>query len=178
MRTKSYIFSSVLLGVLFILFTGCPPIPPIPPVVSKADSLLRYEENFYKTAELFAKAYKPKSDTFEEGSTFNQVDRMVFSWSHRLYPDGDCKRAANALNNYVYEYDKYSVLANIITTFIPDWVSLGPNGMPYAASGNQNGVGQMHRITFHPGYNSMKNKTIFASSSYGGLWVTNDDGNK
>jgi hypothetical protein len=178
MRIKYYILSAVVIGSFLILLTSCPPKPPVPPVVIKGDSsLLIFGKNFYETAELFAQAYKPKSDTFEEGSTFNQVDRMTFTWSHRLFPDGDCQRASIALNNYVYEYDKYSEILQDMTVFIPDWVSLGPNGMPYAANGNQHGVGQMHRITFHPEYNGMKNKTIFASSSYGGLWVTYDNGN-
>ncbi len=181
MRTKNYIFSFAMISVFVILLKSCPPKlpePPIPPIVETADSgLLRYGGDFYKTAALFAKAYMPKSDTFEEGATYNQVDRLAFTWGSRLYPDGDCQRAARAINDYVHRYDKYSVLENFMTTFNPEWVCVGPKGNPAAGvGGNQYGVGQMHRITFDPKYDGATNTTIYATSSYGGLWKTTNDG--
>jgi hypothetical protein len=145
-------------------------------IPGKSSNLLKFKTNFYTTAELFAKAYKPKPDSFEEGGTYNQVNRLVLTWGNRLYPDGDCQRAAGAVNGYVSEYEKYSVLEGFMTTFEPNWTSLGPNGMPIAVSGNQHGVGQMHRITFDPGYDGVKNKIIYSCSSYGGLWKSINDG--
>ena len=185
MRTKNYIFQFTILLILVFGLSSCNqlikkpvPIKPLPGDTTKTKSvkLLQFRKNFYKTAELFAKAYKPKSDSIEEASTYNQVDRLVFTWGERLYPDGDCQRAASAINDYVFEYEKYSVLENFMTIFTPEWVCLGPNGMPNVVSGNQHGVGQMHRITFDPRYNGSINKMIYACSSYGGLWKTVNDG--
>ena len=178
MRTINYIFGLTLLTIFLILFTACPTLPPVSGIPANlADSsLLKYGTNFYTTAGFFAKAYKPPTDSFEEASTYNQIDRLVFTWGNRLYPDGDCQRAARAINDYYLEYLKTSVLASLMTSFDPAWICLGPNGMPAAASGNQHGVGQMHRITFDPGYNGIRNRTIYATSSFGGLWKTVNDG--
>lgn len=57
------------------------------------------------------------------------------------------------------------------------WVNLGPSGMPnIAESSNTYGVGQIHRLEFDPNYNGIENQTIYACSSFGGLWRTLNDG--
>jgi hypothetical protein len=142
----------------------------------KGTSVSNYKENFYKTSELVANKSKPKSEADEEGSYFAKTERMMLIWGPRLYPDGDCKRAAGAINSYAGSYTNRSITKGFMTGFTPVWQCLGPNGVPTATCGNQNGVGQMHRLTFDPRYNGTTNKTIYASSSYGGLWRSNNDG--
>jgi hypothetical protein len=57
------------------------------------------------------------------------------------------------------------------------WTFLGPDGMPNVlSSSNTYGVGQANRIAFDPFYDGVNNKTIYASSFFGGLWRSFDDG--
>ena len=142
----------------------------------KGASVSNYQENFYKTSELVAIKSKPKSEADEEGSYYAKTERMMQIWGPRLYPDGNCKRAANAIVSYAGIYANKSIATGFMTGFTPTWQSLGPNGVPTATCGNQNGVGQMHRIAFDPRYNGTTNKTIYASSSYGGLWKSTNNG--
>lgn len=59
----------------------------------------------------------------------------------------------------------------------PAWRCLGPSGMPRPLSTpNNSGVGQIHRIEFDPFYDGVKNQTVYACSSFGGLWRSEDDG--
>ena len=131
--------------------------------------------NFYNQM-LSAKQQIRANDSIEEGSTLNQVERMMMLWGERVHPGGDFKPAANAISAYAYGYKTKTSESGFLTGFIPEWTSLGPNKIPAAASGNQHGVGQMHRITFAPGYDGVRNRTIYACSSYGGLWKTVNDG--
>ncbi len=58
-----------------------------------------------------------------------------------------------------------------------EWKSMGPHGMPNVVSrSNTYGVGQANRITFDPFYDGESNKTLYACSSFGGLWRSHDDG--
>ena len=57
------------------------------------------------------------------------------------------------------------------------WTNLGPAGMPnIAESSNTYGVGQIHRLEFDPGYDGIENRTVYACSSFGGLWRSYNDG--
>ena len=66
------------------------------------------------------------------------------------------------------------------TAVVPDengWVCMGPSGMPNSlSSANTYGVGQIHRIAFDPFYDGNKNQTVYACSSFGGLWRSEDNG--
>jgi hypothetical protein len=58
-----------------------------------------------------------------------------------------------------------------------NWRCMGPSGMPNLINKSEmHGVGQIHRITFDPFYDGSKNKTVYAASSFGGLWRSDDDG--
>lgn len=58
-----------------------------------------------------------------------------------------------------------------------DWFNAGPAGMPnIAESSNTYGVGQIHRLEFDPGYDGAENRTVYACSSFGGLWRSYNDG--
>jgi len=57
------------------------------------------------------------------------------------------------------------------------WKALGPAGMPNLISkANTYGVGQANRLAFDPFYDGEKNQTVYACSSFGGLWRSEDDG--
>ena len=60
----------------------------------------------------------------------------------------------------------------------PDgWRSLGPSGMPNLISRSTGyGVGQINRLEFDPFYNGTTNRTLYACSSFGGLWRSENDG--
>jgi len=59
-----------------------------------------------------------------------------------------------------------------------DWTCLGPSEMPNTiSSSNTYGVGQIHRIEFDPFYDGIENQTVYACSSFGGLWRSENDGN-
>lgn len=57
------------------------------------------------------------------------------------------------------------------------WRALGPKGMPNVMSrSNTYGVGQANRLTFDPNYDGDENRTLYACSSFGGLWRSHDNG--
>lgn len=57
------------------------------------------------------------------------------------------------------------------------WKCLGPTGMPNRISSfGGDGIGQINRLTFDPLYDGINNRTIYACSSFGGLWRSEDDG--
>jgi hypothetical protein len=67
--------------------------------------------------------------------------------------------------------DKNSIAGDI------SWKCLGPAGMPNSlCSSKTYGVGQMHRIEFDPMYDGDQNQTVYACSSFGGLWRSENDG--
>jgi len=58
-----------------------------------------------------------------------------------------------------------------------EWICLGPSGMPNSlCSSNTFGLGQMYRIEFDPMYDGDDNQTVYACSSFGGLWRSENDG--
>jgi hypothetical protein len=177
LKKSTLVLAALIIGCSLIVhdenqLTGKPPAPDSP---VKDSAVLGTASHFYKQA-LLAKQLKPASDSVEEGSSYNQVERMMMIWGDRIYPNGDCKNAANAINSYTNSYRIKSSDSRFLTGFVPQWTSLGPNGIPANTTGNQHGVGQMHRITFDPGYNGISNRKIYACSSYGGLWKTVNDG--
>ncbi|MCD4735974.1 MAG: hypothetical protein K8R53_08020, partial [Bacteroidales bacterium] len=107
-----------------------------------------------------------------EGGMDNMVERAVQIWAPRLYPHGDFTIAANAMMDYVQNY------TDAPSGYDPDWTCLGPNGMPgiSAVSPNLRGVGRITRLAFDPDYDGINNKTIYAASSFGGLWRSENDG--
>ncbi|MFP4471416.1 MAG: hypothetical protein ACLFPE_12055 [Bacteroidales bacterium] len=57
------------------------------------------------------------------------------------------------------------------------WKCLGPSGMPNLISRSTGyGVGQINRIAFDPFYDGITNQTVYACSSFGGLWRSENDG--
>jgi len=205
MKTKSFFIQFVVFIMISLLLTACRqekqteqiPFNPGP----GDNAILTFGKNFYETAELFEKIYSDSSkinkneldpndikgehnsrhttrtEHFAEGSNLSQIERLKHVYGSRLFPDGDSERAAREANEYADQYNNTDGQNLILPTFDPKWENLGPLGMPDKKSSKYlHGVGQMHRITFHPDYDGVSNTTLFASSYYGGLWKSLDDG--
>jgi len=115
---------------------------------------------------------------FEDG--FNEeIERAQKIWAQRLYPNGDFRIAANAIITYSENFNSLTAAACAPVLNSVNWTSLGPTGTPQAdlIPINSRGVGQMHRIVFHPDYDGVSNQIVYACSGYGGLWRSLDDGN-
>lgn len=103
------------------------------------------------------------------------MNRLVRTWGDRLYPKGDVTVAAQAFYNYTTDFANGTSCAQTGSNYVANWELLGPKDTP-AGVGNARGMGQIHRLAFHPQYGINGNKTIFAGSAFGGLFVTTDNG--
>lgn len=123
--------------------------------------------NFYNFLDQFLSnpANVPAENGESELGFYEEVKRQEKIWSPRLYPSGDFNTAANAMYNYALSFNNQTLCANQ-NPLTKHWTCLGPTGMP---SGS-NGVGQIHRITFDPKYNTIVNgvlnKVIYCSSPH------------
>ncbi|MDT8412892.1 MAG: T9SS type A sorting domain-containing protein [Vicingaceae bacterium] len=87
-----------------------------------------------------------------------------------LHPNGDFSIAAGAIINYTSNFSISS------SSYNPNWISLGPHDDTNLPINNQSGVGQIHRLEFDPNYDGLTNQTLYATSGFGGLWKSEDDG--
>ncbi|MCK9290584.1 MAG: T9SS type A sorting domain-containing protein [Bacteroidales bacterium] len=110
--------------------------------------------------------YNPEDET--EGGQKVAHERLSQIWGKRLYPHGDFSIANRAIIDYAQSFTPFDNRSEN-----PNWVCIGPSNGP--ANSSSNGVGQIHRITFDPGY-GMSNQTIYACTGFGGLWRTENDG--
>lgn len=97
-------------------------------------------------------------------------------WGTRLSPTGRIGPAATAMTNYAKIYSTPLPTNTLMNTLITPsiagntvWTELGPTNVP-------TGIGQVHRLAFHPQYNGTTNQIIYAGSHYGGLFRTDDGG--
>ena len=108
-----------------------------------------------------------------EGGLNNHMNRMTYIWLPRLYPHGNIAIAEEALNDYACQYQY------VPSAYNPEWTCIGPTGRP-GGSISSRGNGQIQRITFDPRYGTLVdgsiNQTIYAASSFGGVWRSDDDG--
>ncbi|BDS14388.1 beta propeller repeat protein [Aureispira anguillae] len=143
------------------------------------------DSSFYQFLDSFYVHYQADS---AEGGIYNQVRRDKMTWGPRLAPTGNMSRANKAMLDYtrLYSgiYNNSNNLPPVGTTpiVIPpvhplasDWDELGPNQTIHLG-GDGRGMGQIHRLAFHPNYDSVNNQTIYAGSHYGGLYRTDDGG--
>jgi len=133
------------------------------------------QPNLYDvTGQLAAQQLPIGGASFEQGE-YTQIDRTFTIWAPRLYPEGTIHKAAAANAQYTARFNhsrshgELSAGINLIDT---KWKQLGPVGN----TTNTPTVGQIHRITFHPGYNNNTNRIVYASSGFGGLWKSSDGG--
>jgi hypothetical protein len=76
--------------------------------------------------------------------------------------DGNCNIAAQKIYSYTQQFNDKS---NPSLTGSKDiiWTCLGPTGRPDGTT-TLRGNGQIHRITFNPGYNGSANSVIYAAT--------------
>jgi hypothetical protein len=129
------------------------------------------ETDFYKiyTTDLQTPATPLMINAFERGE-FSQKERDFGIWAPRLYPSANFNAAAHAQFEYVTDFSTDPPETPGISD--AKWTQLGPVGN----DSNTPTVGQIHRITFHPGYDRNRNRTMYASSGFGGLWMSKDGG--
>jgi len=139
-------------------------------VVAKAQYVtLSDSANFYDYLHAFYESSRYNVNDTTEGGEQKQYERLKLIWASRLYPHGDFSVANKAIINYAENFQP----ANS-RPVNPSWVCLGPSDNP--SNTNEKGVGQIHRITFDPGYDGVNNQIIYAATGHGGLWRTEDDG--
>jgi len=128
-------------------------------------------KNIYDVIDVYKNAYDT-SILNAEGGIGKDIRNMEMIWAPRLFPSGDSRDAANAIYNYVTNYTDNQ------TIYSPNWSCLGPIGLPDKGTPTENlrGNGQMGRITFAPNYDDSLCKTIYACTSFGGLWRTINNG--
>ena len=102
------------------------------------------------------------------------------TWASRLAPTGNMSVATQAITKYAKEYSPpfvptTSVLPSTVSTSPSNttWTELGPTGDIF--NSGLNGIGQIHRIAFHPNYNN-GNQIVYAGSHYGGLFRSENGG--
>jgi hypothetical protein len=116
--------------------------------------------------------YRSKLDTSilnAEGGIGKEIRNLEMIWGQRLFPHGDGTIAAQAISNYSINY----ALNQLPSTQTPKWRCVGPTGTDTVID---KGIGHLHRINFAPNYDDDACKTIYASSSFAGLWRTHNNG--
>lgn len=151
-------------------------------IQAQAQFKIHPDSSFYTFLDSFYHYYQ---DDNTEGGIYNQVRRDVMTWGPRLAPTGDMSRATKAMMDYAKVYNRSTNPNNLTPTpgvtfppsrqFAPSWRELGP--VTAVIGGNSGkGMGQIHRLAFHPNYGIGANKTIYAGSHYAGLYRSDDAG--
>ncbi|PKP16118.1 MAG: hypothetical protein CVU06_15265, partial [Bacteroidetes bacterium HGW-Bacteroidetes-22] len=139
--------------------------------VKAQDFDLQNVTNFYEFITLNMDSTKFNNS---EAGIYRSLERDYATWGPRLFPSGSIAHAAASIIGYAESYQPNSSIVN-------QWSSLGPSNTPdnskvTTSTKNHAGVGQIHRLTLDPGYDGVLNKTLYAASSFGGLWKSTDDG--
>ena len=103
------------------------------------------------------------------GDTIKHIERLTKLYANKLFPTGNCSIAASAIAEYAQNYEQYKS-----DTYNPSWIELGPTG---SSNPNTCNNGRIHNIVFDPNYDAVTNKVVYACSSHGGLWRSENDGN-
>jgi hypothetical protein len=115
------------------------------------------------------------NDTDEDGPKAN-IERIKKRWEGQFNASGSFSTAATNFYNYSrYSYGANKIQSGTCASYEPTWKEIGP-AMDGNNNGNLIGAGLIHRLTFHPQYDGVNNKTIFAMSGFGGIWKTDNDG--
>ena len=128
--------------------------------------MVQQDDTFYDFLKTWYDSTKYNVNDTGEGGKNCSVERLEKLWLPRLSPTGDASVAAESFINYSLEFQPMT------STYSPNWHCLGPTSLPV----NGQGIGRMHRIEFDPFYNDSTNQVIYASSGFGGLWRTLNNG--
>ncbi len=136
------------------------------------------DSSFYTFLDSF---YHYNQDDSAEGGLYNQVRRDNITWGTRLAPSGNMSQATKARNQYAQTYAPNQIYSrntpNVpipIYPNAPSWTELGPIA-PVQGANSGKGMGQVHRLAFHPNFGN-GNQILYAGSHYGGLYRTDDGG--
>ncbi len=130
-------------------------------------------QGFYSIAHSVDSLYP--NDSTEDGPKA-KVRRIFKRWDGQINAQGSFSTAAQNFKNFGTNLLNHrSQNSNCSNDFVPTWKEIGPT-MEVNNSSNLAGAGLIHRLTFHPNYDGVNNKIIFALSGFGGIWKTTDDG--
>lgn len=107
-----------------------------------------------------------------EQGDLTHAEREFTTWAPRIYPEDNFRSAYEANSDYVNSFINGGEERICGEEIEAHWQQLGPVGN----FTNTPTVGQIHRITFHPSYDGARNRTVYASSGFGGLWQSDDGG--
>ena len=108
----------------------------------------------------------------EEEGDLTHARREFVTWAPRIYPDDDFSNAYEANSEYVHSFNNDRDDSACGPHTDAHWTQLGPVGNMT----NTPTVGQIHRITFHPSYDGARNRYVYCTSGFGGLWQSDDGG--
>lgn len=135
-----------------------------------------HAQGFYSMKHAVDSVYA--NDNSEDGPRA-KVDRMENRWRGQFDLNGTFTQAAQNFYDFSNSINPNSRInqSGSCGNFIPNWTEVGPiMDNNNASNYGHTGAGQMNRITFHPNYDGVSNKTVYALSRFGGLWVTYNDG--
>lgn len=148
------------------------------PKTAQAQFEVHPDSSFYTFLDSF---YQYNQEDSAEGGLYNRVRRDVITWGTRLAPSGNMSNATRAMTAYTSAYKNLGGVASATGIVLPavyapavPWRELGPVTTP--VDHKHTGMGQIHRIAFHPAYNSGSNRTLYAGSHFGGLYRSDNGG--
>lgn len=129
-------------------------------------------QGFYSMARFIDSAYA--NDVSEDGPK-NNIERMRKRWDGQFDQNGSFTTAAQKLYSFTQNLTNARIANGSCQNFDPTWKEIGPT-MKVNNSNGLVGAGQINNLTFHPQYDGINNQIIYATSFYGGIWKTTDDG--
>ena len=123
------------------------------------------DTNYYQLRNGYLQNYSGTGQDTSEGGEFRQFLRWQEYWGPRLYPSGSFQNAANAIQQYINNYDPSG---KISTQASSNWQELGPNQNTI-----HGGAGRITAISFDP---VDPVNIIYAGAWNGGVWKTVDGG--
>ncbi len=134
-------------------------------------------QDFWDWKQQSAPGAPTAEDLENEGSAYNQRQRLLNFWAPRLFPASDREVASQALVDFqAWRTNNHCDNSG----FDANWEALGPFDTPAEASTslygvvNAKGTGQIHCIAFHPDYPATN--IVYAGSGYGGLFRSTNGG--
>ena len=134
-----------------------------------------YQRNFERID--YIDSLQQNDSNFVMTGYYKEPYRSMRIWGPRLYPHGNFTTAGQASVTY---YNTFNDSTQNNTSCgnhqqTASWEYIGSNGMPSVIR-DHSAAGQLHRIEFDPNYNGTTNRTLYASSMYGGLWRSENGG--
>ena len=127
------------------------------------------DANFFEIQALFYEEFGDQVGT--SGSGWKQFKRWEYYWENRVDEFGNFPNPGNTLS----EIAQYSLLHPRDKSYVPgtgNWSELGPINLPNNGTGQENGLGRLCAIAFHPS----DPNTLYVGAPSGGFWMSSDNG--